>query len=783
MPTYKTLLTQNEEYNPALLGELEELYQGGYGILQNSGKYLTQLVGEAEDRYRERCRITSYQPFFAHVVNAFATALFGQPLDVKPAADASNPDTPGELPDPTLYHAFQKDCDKAGTTFLDLMKALLITALKKRSAIVHLDFPAPGDVEPKNKAEEDAMGSDRVYAYEVPVEQLIDWEDGKDGLVWATLHWKEIPREGPFGLRDTVVEHFKIWQMKDGVAVWRQFDVRYPVNGPVPNPEQEIPETSNGKTSFKRIPLLKLTLPIGLWTGNMIGPQCREHFQRRSSLIGSQNRSLCAIPWVALGPSIGAEGDAIPAEITQNESRGDDPVKQFKSRGYVVLGSDDKIGFAEPLGHCYELVDKQLDRLRDAIFSVASQMAASITGSSSTALGRSGLSKQKDTESTAKVLGELGSKVRQFAALVYRTISEARGEDVIWTAHGLDSYELEEREQILQEGISLDQVSIPSTTFKKHHKFQTAKKLLGVGTDPATLDQIKLEIESGVDDEVALADLMKEAQQAQVEAATAAAKNPASALGPSPVTPPQNPTVLGMQHPAPATSSVQTASGGPTGAGPAPGGATADGKVGQSEAAKDAGVIKSTSGHMHDAAIMAAKAMGPSGQPLLPDNAHHQSGAHIDAQTVFETISGDYKDKDIKWIFNAAWIGPVEVPLQSIDFSNKDNWQAAQPEDSDHVQHFVDKIEDEKFAKPCVLVNNPANDSKMVIVDGHHRALAYLQLGRPVVAYVGQVGADKGDWSDMHDNQKGSKENSSKQVSSQQSSQQSPKQKSTQRGK
>ena len=271
---------------------------------------------------------------------------------------------------------------------------------------------------------------------------------------------------------------------------------------------------------------------------------------------------------------------------------------------------------------------------------------------------------------------------------------------------------------------------------------------------------------------------MKEAQQAQVEAATEAAKNPASALGPKPVTPPQNPTVLGMQHPAPAaggTNAIAGTTGGPVAGGqPEPGGATKDGKVGPSKAAKDAGMVNTTGGALHAASVMmtGAKPMGPAGQPLLPDNAHHQTGQHVDANLVFKTISGDYKDKDIQWIYHCAWVGPVEVPLGSIDFSNKDNWQAS--EDIDHVQHFVDMLEDGEQLKPVILVNNPSQDAKFLVVDGHHRSLACLQKGIPVVAYVGQVGSDTGPWDTLHDGQDGSsKQKSSQQSSSKQKSQQS----------
>lgn len=161
-------------------------------------------------------------------------------------------------------------------------------------------------------------------------------------------------------------------------------------------------------------------------------------------------------------------------------------------------------------------------------------------------------------------------------------------------------------------------------------------------------------------------------------------------------------------------------------------------------------------------------AMGPAGQPLLPEGAHLQTGEHIDPQEVYDHLSQDYNDKDIQWVLHIPWVGPVEVPLNSIDFSNKDNWQAAQPEDQEHVDQFADKMANDNMTKPIVLVNAPAADSKMMIVDGHHRALGAQQNGTPVPAYVGQVGRLDGPWKKLHSKQVGKKEGSGLVASSQQ---------------
>jgi hypothetical protein len=52
-----------------------------------------------------------------------------------------------------------------------------------------------------------------------------------------------------------------------------------------------------------------------------------------------------------------------------------------------------------------------------------------------------------------------------------------------------------------------------------------------------------------------------------------------------------------------------------------------------------------------------------------------------------------------------------------------------------------------------VLVNEP-NNNKLIVVDGHHRLLAYEKLGQPAMAYIASVGTITGPWSTMHSSQR-----------------------------
>jgi hypothetical protein len=511
--TYGTLRQRNPAYDGKMLEQLEDMYVGGYQIQKKAKDYMVQLDGETSVRMSERARIASYTNWFGQIVNQFVSDLFTQHLAVMPAADADNPNTPGEMPDKVFYGDFQSNVDLRRNSFDDLMRACICQALKKRVALVQIDAPADGSPAP-NKAIQDATDDGRIYAYEVPVEQLIDWrKDDQGQFVWAIVQKRQVEREDPLATRDKVVETFFVWTMDGDAAAWEKYELAYDSATP-PNDNDLVKKVDAGKTSFKRIPLLCLELPHGLWVGNMIGCQSMEFWQRRASLLGAMNRSLVAVPYVKRGSEIGAPGGALPSETQQMPDRGADPVQSVRRKGYSEIGADDEIGFAEPEGKCYQIVRDDLKDLKEAMFSVSHQMAASVAPSPGM-LGRSGLSKQKDGEATAKVLAALGSLVRKFAVLIYQTVAEARGEDVVWTPHGLDTYQVDDRTTLLSEAVAIGQIGIKSPTFKKTHQFQLASKLL-TNADPRTMATIQDEIQDEVDADKELADIQRDDQKDKI---------------------------------------------------------------------------------------------------------------------------------------------------------------------------------------------------------------------------------------------------------------------------
>jgi hypothetical protein len=171
----------------------------------------------------------------------------------------------------------------------------------------------------------------------------------------------------------------------------------------------------------------------------------------------------------------------------------------------MVLGKDDAVGFAEPAGSSYELTQKELEKLIDEMFRIVHQMAHSVSNTK-TGMYRSAASKMQDRFTTEIILSAYGSYVKDASRKIYNNLSEARGENVVWNAVGLDKYDLEDRTTLIQEATALSLLELPSKTFRKEYLFRTANSLLG-SVPPETQAVIKQELEDAVDAEGTLRDV------------------------------------------------------------------------------------------------------------------------------------------------------------------------------------------------------------------------------------------------------------------------------------
>lgn len=499
-------------YDAKVWRELEDLYQGGYQILEHAKDYIPIQVGEQPERYQERLLLAAYIGYFGSIVDYYASALFGRQIAVVPAEVHHGEALPI---DEEVYKLFSANADLKGATFAEVLKRAFVAGLVKGKGLIAVDFPPRDGITVATRADEERLGLSRPYIYDVWPEELIDWEYddeirrradlGRERRVewefgkfaWAVLRRCVRVRATPDEQRGDVAEEFKLWRrLANGVVAWQLYRTAPQKDGQKPRPDDEVPLVAEGSTSFVEIPLIEIRLPPNLWIGNVLGPLNLEHWRRRSTLLAGQQKSLYEIPVAYLGSEMTEMGEALPAERAQDPSRGDDPVKRFSRRGYLVMGEKDRLRFEGPSGKAFEVVDKQLSDLVDEMHRVSHRMAASISATS-TALGRSGASKQSDLEATAIVLEALGAMVRDAAVRTYDVISDARGEeDVDWSAHGMDDFESNDRAAVLEEAMQLGALAIPSRTALIELQTRTALALLP-GLAPETQAVIRQEIADG----------------------------------------------------------------------------------------------------------------------------------------------------------------------------------------------------------------------------------------------------------------------------------------------
>jgi hypothetical protein len=125
--------------------------------------------------------------------------------------------------------------------------------------------------------------------------------------------------------------------------------------------------------------------------------------------------------------------------------------------------------------------------------------------------------------------------------------------------------------------------------------------------------------------------------------------------------------------------------------------------------------------------------------------------ANPDAGRVYSQLLEDFDPALLGWVLATRWSGPVSVPIGQFDMGRREGWRAQR--EPDRVDSFAADIARGRPTKPIVAVKEPGRDG-LVVVDGHHRLLAYEQAGEDPVAWVGYVDSAGGPWEKIHDRQR-----------------------------
>lgn len=704
------------------------LFQGGFQMNKPEVAELfcpQMKVEEDSSAYKERVKSAAYVPTFAKLITGLISNLFSQDLSVMEATDHNDSTTEGdEFTDQlrNFYKVFENNADGYGTTLHNFIRDRTTKALIHSFCYFAVDYPKG---EAKSLLEQQQLGLDQPRLYKIDTAAVRDWrmqDNSPNDFEWLKLVYTDQIQCTPF---DPPMVRYcvKSWLInEEGFASYQCFQSQLYPQGKEPRDKDLLTLIDQGTTSFKRIPVFCFKLDSGISVGAKLAPMAAELFNRSTIENHYTNRACITVPVMYRGELLPG-GDGIPSPSQFNMERGNHPRGAVNNNGVVELGSytSDKLEIVEAKGTALAFIHKQNEDLDEKMHSVVHQMAQSLKQAKSKS-GKTAASKQEDRRAMEMLLTSIADEVYSITQLIFTTVANSREENIVWDVKGLSAIAQEDRDELVTEVSLLPTLNFPSLTFMKEYHYRIGSRLIE-GTDQRTLQTIRAEIEESLDQVPSYVEKSQQEQQVnndQSGSAIPARPKNNSISGGNGVSKSSNNNSNGSSG-VPSTQSIHINS---------PGGS--------------------------DQSPSNTKATGPSGQPLMSSQSHLQTGQHVDSNTIYQQLSEDYKDKDIEWVKHIPWIGPVEVPLSSIDFSNKDNWKASS--ELDQVQKFADKISQDGFSKPVILANNPSNDNKMMIIDGHHRALAYLQLGQPMTAFVGQVGSDQGPWQKLHSKQTGSKQ-------------------------
>lgn len=704
MVTVKQLKTQNPEYDPDCIIKTDLLYEGGTTLSKHANIFLDRGEDEGDQFYKERL-MTAYDPIFANTLDRFKSLLFSVPLTILPSADTNNAATPSKPLDSKLKEFLhQFEKDCDG-------KGTSFHNFCKESfltALKHTHSLTMVDMPAVEKVKDNladqlAAGDLNGYLIDIPLASMIDWQRDEMG----DLVWIKLFCESKH--RDHALAplmclyRWTLIQMEDGVVTFRIF-------------EKDI-NLDTGEKLDDEMTVPEVKKIITSFKELNVVEMCMSPGLALGNVIGPACEQLfrtdalinAAAQRNTISLAIWKAGDNVPRPGSDGR-RAINTVQMNPSRFGSPAGMQKTSGWhtigKDDDAMILETEGKAITILQEQKKIIIERINAAV-------------------HQVAQNIQSRGTAVAQSAAAKQE---DRRDTEIVLSEFKLivETFALKIIKLLLQlrqqEMVELHMEGL--NVEDDIDRAQLLQEIIAYGHFPeAPIFRVNYEYNNALglltDD---LSDDDKQELRAQIEDAV---KKRAAIED-----------MQAQQGIIPGQSSK-----------------TAPGKPGQPK-----------TNETEDDASMA---LGPAGQPLMPEGAHLQTGEHIDSKVVHDQLSKDYKKKDIEFVKQIPWIGPTEVPLSSIDFSNKDNWQATQ--EPDKVDEFADKMANEGFSKPIILVNNPSNDNKMMVVDGHHRALAAMKNGTPVNAFIGQIGSDEGPWQKLHAKQVGSQTEKSiqKEVSNQ----------------
>lgn len=434
--------TKHPSYNPSRWCQVDALSEGGEKFKSLISTFLPQNPVEPDDVYVQRRAQAHYRSYLGSIINLYVGWLFGSAFSVKAYERDTNLAIDNVAP---FYGQFQENVGNE-TQLGAFMEDRFRAALKNQTSAWLIELPSNEGFEPSDADEYDRRGLGNATLKAIDPHEILDWqEDDRGELSWAIVHTCFETRESWIAARDTCIE---TWRVYDRELVYT-FQLKYPKGKRPTDYRFDVPMMGPPMPhGFRRVPLVRLTIPKELCIGEAVFDTQLEHFRLDNALSWLIRRTCYAQPVFNI-----EDGENAPPRM---------------GAGYaIILGKDDKMGWTSPPVAPFDVLQKNVDNKRDEIYRIVHQMAQGMDNNAET-VGRSADSKEIDAAATRILLNAYGKFVTKPVEETYEMISEARGEsDYEWSVEGFAGYDTATVSSLIANAKEARALGIPSHTFHK----------------------------------------------------------------------------------------------------------------------------------------------------------------------------------------------------------------------------------------------------------------------------------------------------------------------------
>lgn len=425
---------------------LDLLFRSGEAIQSQAGRFLRKRPKELPEVYSMRLAGFDHTPVMGTALGWYQAKLFAKDpaIDIRSKGESD----PEKLPDAmkATYTAFLQDCDRSGTTFVDLWRLIFQNLLVFKGCYVCVDLPRLG-TQP-NRAAQRAAGGMNPYLMIYDPRSVINWDVDEFGnLEWIVIKIRSYKQEF---LGDGLdVDRWYYYDKKE-YRIYERTKVRtkdsgdtvlYGASGELVSAASQataklVDSGAHSMSDVGRVPVRYISVPEGLWLANRAYLPSMTHLNVENSYIWALFMANLPVPVI--------KSDT---EFTQTISE----------TAFIQLDKDAIFEWSEPKGTSFEHSAKFLSAKREEIFRSVF-LTSQGRDSSASASSSSGLSKEMDLLPAKDVLSAYGDITRASMQNVLTDVALVRGDKLEFDVRGFDYEESSaiEEAEVLELLMSLD---------------------------------------------------------------------------------------------------------------------------------------------------------------------------------------------------------------------------------------------------------------------------------------------------------------------------------------